>query len=53
MNRLVKFIGYNPKGYSPSTIELTLDTSPLNLGTTTPIILKYSTIDTGKFDTRG
>lgn len=53
MNRLVKFIGYNPKGYSPATTELTINTSELNLGTTTPIIFKYSAIDTGKTDSRG
>ena len=53
MNRLIKFIGYNPKGYAPSTVELTVDTQPLNLGTKLPMIYKYSAIDTGKTDTRG
>ena len=53
MNRLIKFIGYNPKGYAPSTVELTVDTQSLNLGTKLPMIYKYSAIDTGKTDTRG
>ena len=53
MNRLVKFIGYNPKGCAPSTVEMTLDTSTLNLVDNSNIIYKYSTIDTGKTDSNG
>ncbi len=53
MNRLVKFIGYNPKGCAPSTLEMTLDTSALDLENNANIIYKYSTIDTGKTDSNG
>ena len=55
MNRLIKFIGYNPKGYAPSTAEFVLDTSTIadieNQQKTT--FYKYSAIDTGKTDSRG
>lgn len=53
MNRLVKFIGYNPKGCAPATVEFTLDTTNLNLTDTKNIIYKYSVIDTGKSDSTG
>lgn len=53
MNRLIKFIGYNPKGYSPATIEMAVDTTNLNLTNTNNIIYKYSVIDTGKTDLAG
>ena len=54
MNRLVKFIGYNPKGYSPSTLELTINTSTLGLAeNASPTLYKYSAIDVGKTDKNG
>lgn len=52
INRLCKFIGYNPKGFSPSTASFTITNK--NLGT--DIIgtaFKYSAIDTEQTDSNG
>lgn len=51
MNRLVKFIGYNPKGVATPTVALTLDNK--NKAYKDSEIYKYSAIDTGKTDTHG
>lgn len=56
INRLVKFIGYNPKGVSTATINLTLDQRPLFSADNSRKeyeIYKYSAIDTGKTDSNG
>lgn len=56
INRLVKFIGYNPKGVSAATANLTLDQEPLFAADSTRKeyeIYKYSAIDTGKTDSNG
>lgn len=58
INRLCKFIGYNPKGCSPATVQFVLD----NAGETDEKgdsrfwkkdIPKYAYIDTGKTDSNG
>ena len=49
ISRLVKLIGYNPKGFIPSTCQFTFDVPGLD-DTLLPI---YTAIDTGKFDTQG
>lgn len=58
INRLCKFIGYNPKGCSPATVQFVLD----NAGETDENgdskfwkkdIPKYAYIDTGKTDSNG
>ena len=48
INRLCKFIGYNPKGYSPSVVTFTAQDKSNNGN-----IKKYSAIDTGKYDANG
>ena len=56
MNRLVKFLGYNPKGVQAASVTLTLDQSGIHeiFGNTTVFNLyKYSAIDVGKSDSRG
>ena len=57
MNRLVKFLGYNPKGVHAATVSLTLDQSEIiNASGTRNIgynLYKYSAIDVGKTDSRG
>jgi len=55
INRLCKFIGYNPAGYSTAMCTVTLDNSSNTTGidfALTPIP-KYSYIDIGKTDSRG
>lgn len=55
MNRLVKFIGYNPKGVSPATVTLTINQKFL-FGNDKPEpkqLAKYSVINVGKSDSRG
>ena len=52
INRLCKFIGYNPKGFSPSTASFTVvnkDLSKAIVGTA----FKYSAIDTERTDSNG
>lgn len=55
MNRLVKFIGYNPHGISAPTATLTLDQSVLFKSSNQQsfILHKYSAIDVGKTDRLG
>lgn len=56
MNRLVKFLGYNPKGVQSATASLVLDQRPLNSADGTFIahnLCKYSAIDVGKTDKLG
>lgn len=52
INRLCKFIGYNPKGFNTATCIFTLNTDTDNklIGTTIP---RYACIDTGKVDKQG
>lgn len=50
ISRLVKLIGYNPKGFIPSTCEFSF-TVPNDLDDTS--IPVYTAIDTGKFDSQG
>lgn len=56
INRLVKFIGYNPKGVSSATATFVLDQSRY-LNSESEIksytLYKYSAIDTGKTDSNG
>lgn len=52
INRLCKFIGYNPKGFSPSTASFTI--TKKNLGTDiVGTAFKYSAIDTERTDSNG
>src|SRR5574344_33396 len=61
MNRLVKFIGYNPSGITPATAQFYIDNSYSDTETSATVggkfrnnlILKYSAIDTGLFDANG
>lgn len=58
INRLCKFIGYNPKGCATPTVTFTFDNSEKEEGTERPKfvnaqVLKYSCIDTGKTDSNG
>ncbi len=50
INRLVKFIGYNPKGFSPSTSTFTITGDQTLIDGTA---YKYSAIDTEKTDANG
>lgn len=50
INRLVKFIGYNPKGYQTSNVIFTFDNSNAQNDITIP---KYSYINTDKTDANG
>ena len=50
INRLVKFIGYNPKGAETATTELVLSNARNYAGKT---VCQYSTIDTGLIDSLG
>lgn len=50
ISRLVKLIGYNPKGFIPSTCEFQFTTEKGDDNTEIPI---YTAIDTNKFDSRG
>lgn len=52
INRLCKFIGYNPKGYSPSTTTFTI-TNKQNLTVNQGSFKKYSTIYTKLSDANG
>ena len=52
INRLCKFIGYNPKGYSTATCIFTL-TNNANQKFSNISIPRYSYIDTNKVDSRG
>lgn len=49
MNRLVKFLGYNPTGFTPSTCQFTIDTGDED----DAIIPKYSAIKIPKTDING
>lgn len=58
INRLCKFIGYNPKGCATPTVTFTFDNREKEEGSTRPKfanaqVLKYSCIDTGKTDSNG
>lgn len=58
INRLCKFIGYNPKGCATPTVTFTFDNSEKEEDSTHPKfanaqVLKYSCIDTGKTDSNG
>lgn len=53
INRLCKFIGYNPKGFSPSTAAFTANITDSNNNTITGTAYKYSAIDTEKTDANG
>lgn len=53
INRLCKFIGYNPKGYSPSVITFVTNTQIEQSVDIELSIKKYSAIDTGKYDANG
>lgn len=50
ISRLVKLIGYNPKGFIPSTCEFQFTSLPDLDDVNIPI---YTAIDTNKFDSRG
>lgn len=50
ISRLVKLIGYNPKGFIPSTCEFQFSVPDDLDDTTIPI---YTAIDTNKFDSQG
>ena len=54
MNRIVKMLGYNPKGYSSSQTDGTIigKIDPI-FTATSKILPKYTYIDTGLTDTRG
>lgn len=60
INRLVKFIGYNPSGITTSTARFFFDNTHKTPGSTSlggkyrqKLILKYSAIDSGKIDSNG
>lgn len=57
MNRLVKFIGYNPKGVHAATVAATLDQSQVIAADGGSFVAhnlyKYSALDVGKTDSRG
>lgn len=50
ISRLVKLIGYNPKGFMPSTCEFTFTVGNNFDNMHIPI---YTAIDTNKFDSQG
>lgn len=50
ISRLVKIIGYNPKGFIPSTCEFQFTSGSNNDDVYIPI---YTAIDTNKFDSQG
>lgn len=52
INRLCKFIGYNPRGFSPSTVAFTASI-PKDSKQITGTAYKYSAIDTEKTDANG
>lgn len=52
MNRLVKFIGYNPKGCQPSNMLFQINTTDFN-DNEQKSLLKYSYIDTEQTDLHG
>lgn len=50
ISRLVKMIGYSPKGYTPATMKMNIYRDD----TTEPVtLLKYSRLDTGLTDSQG
>ncbi len=51
INRLCKFIGYNPKGWQPATAQFVLDSNQLSGNVIS--IPQYAAIDTGKTDDNG
>ena len=50
ISRLVKLIGYNPKGFIPSSCEFSFDVVD---DYDDSVIPQYAAIDTGKFDSYG
>lgn len=50
ISRLVKLIGYNPKGFTPSACEFTFN-APVDYDDY--MVPQYTAIDTGKMDSYG
>lgn len=53
MNRLVKLIGYNPKGFRPSCADFTITPATDGVSMDEVFIPRYSAVNCGKSDSLG